>query len=236
MFPSTYVASFEAVLFDLDGTLIDTEPSAARAVKSCFENWGIKVSLEDAAFVTGRTWEAALSYLFSKYTPPVSIAAATSMILDQYRQTLKTELIVVPGGVEAVHSIGEAYPLALVSGSHRSEIEWALGKLGILSRFSAVLGAEDYPSSKPAPDGYLKACSLLGVDPKRCLIFEDSDAGIASALNAGGWVVAITGTNHFRQNTSGAHLQIPDLSHVTRQWVADLAVRAHGTRIAREQK
>lgn len=210
------------IFFDLDGTLIDTEASAAQAIRLCFADWGITVSETDSSYVTGRTWAAAFSYLFSKYPLPLPPEQATEAMMRKYRETLETELVVVPGAVSAVRSLSEAsYPLALISGSGRQEILWALRKLGILEHFRVVLGAEDYPRSKPEPDGYLKALNLLGASPERVLVFEDSQAGIASARAAGLWVVAITGTNHFAQDTSHAHRHIPDLSVINEKWVAE---------------
>jgi HAD superfamily hydrolase (TIGR01509 family) len=213
---------FDWVVFDLDGTLIDTEPSAAKAIKRTFEGWGITITPDDASFVTGRTWDSAFQFLFSKYKLPVPKEEAARNVLDHYRLSLENELTIVPGSVQAVHSLAARYPLGLVSGSHRREILWALGKLGVRQHFKVILGAEDYPRSKPAPDGYLAAISQMGFSAQSTLIFEDSSAGVASALAAGAWVVAITGTNHFKQDISQAHHQIQDLSEVTADWVKDL--------------
>lgn len=212
----------EWVVFDLDGTLIDTEPSAAKAIKRTFHDWGITVTVEDASFVTGRTWDSAFQFLFTKYNLPVPQEEAAQKVLENYRLSLENELTIVPGSVEAVESLAARYPIGLVSGSHRREILWALEKLKIRQHFKVILGAEDYPRSKPAPDGYLSAISQMQLSPQRTLIFEDSTAGIASARAAGAWVVAITGTNHFRQDVSQAHHHIQDLSQVTADWVKDL--------------
>jgi HAD superfamily hydrolase (TIGR01509 family) len=211
------------VIFDLDGTLIDTEPSAAKAVERTFSSWGIQVTHEDARFVTGRTWDSAFQFLFSKYQVPVPQNEAMHTVLENYRIALDEELTIVPGSVEAVQSLAARYPLGLVSGSHRREILWALKKLGIFEHFRVILGAEDYPRSKPAPDGYLAAMSQMKFTPQSTLIFEDSQPGIASARAAGAWVVGITGTNHFRQDISQAHHHIPDLSPVTADWVKNLS-------------
>lgn len=211
--------TIETIIFDLDGTLIDTEPVAARAVESCFKKWKTELDPKDSEFVTGRTWANAFDFLLGKYKLPVTREEALNEVIEVYRQSLEKNLPIVPGSVAAVEALASHYPLGLVSGSHRREILWALGKLGILNHFKVVLGSEDYPASKPAPDGYLTGMKLMKSEAQRTLIFEDSTAGITSALAAGAWVVGITGTNHFGQITRQAHCEIQDLRPVTAEWV-----------------
>jgi beta-phosphoglucomutase len=99
--------SIQAVLFDLDGTLIDTEPTAARAIRECFLGWGLQVDPEDAAFITGRTWENAFKYLFQKYELPVPAQQASHAMVSRYRELIQSDLLTVPGGVEAIKSLAE---------------------------------------------------------------------------------------------------------------------------------
>jgi HAD superfamily hydrolase (TIGR01509 family) len=225
---------YSAILFDLDGTIIDTEANAAETVQQCFKNWGIAVDAADARFVTGRTWESAIDYLVQRYRLPVSRDQALAEILREYRISIEKNLGVVPGCVEAIRSLSSRYPLALVSGSRRADIEWSLTKLGVIQDFRFILGSEDYPRSKPAPDGYLKAIEILGVAATKTLIFEDSEAGIASGLAAGATVVAVTCTNHFQQDTSPAHHQILDLTQVTADWADRLPPRSRARGAARK--
>ncbi len=75
--------------------------------------------------------------------------------------------------------------LAIVSGSPRASIEATLARLGLAHHFAAIVGAEDYTRGKPDPEPFLKAAALLGIEPGKCLVFEDADAGIASAEAAG---------------------------------------------------
>jgi HAD superfamily hydrolase (TIGR01509 family) len=214
--------AIKAILFDMDGTLIDTELAAAKAIDSWFKKWGLALDPADAHFVVGRAWNVVFDRLFAKVQLPMPREDAVRQILETYRATLENELPTVPGAVEAVQALAAHYPLGLVSGSYRAQILWALGKLGILGHFQIVLGAEDYPESKPAPDGYLSAIRTLAVAPAQTLIFEDSAAGITSGLAAGAQVVAITGTNHFQQNIAAAHHHIENLLGVTAEWVRNL--------------
>lgn len=214
--------SIQAVIFDLDGTLIDTEPAAARAIQETFQKLGIQIDPEDSNYITGRTWETAFQFLFKKYELPVPAQKASLDMITRYRELVAQELFPVQGAAEAVRSLAAEYPLALVSGSYRSEILWALDRLGVRDLFQVILGAEDYPRSKPAPDGYLKALDLMNLKGETTLVFEDSEPGIASAKAAGTFVAAVTGTNHFKQNHANADIFIPNLVGISPEWLKEL--------------
>jgi HAD superfamily hydrolase (TIGR01509 family) len=209
----------DTILFDLDGTIIDSEPAALQAILDCTGAWGVPVTKEDAATVAGKKWEVAFDLLYRKHKMPLPVEAASRAIVARFQEIVHAELKVVPGSVEAIKDFAGHFRLAVVSGSMREDIFWALNKLDIIHHFQFILGAEDYPNSKPAPDGYLKAIQLLGADPKKTLIFEDSAAGIASAQAAGAKVVAITSTNHYGHDQSTANAHIEDFRGVAAGWV-----------------
>ena len=217
------MAQIDTLLFDLDGTLVDTEPAAARAIENTFLGWGVQIAKEDARVIAGKTWASAFEYLFKKYPIPMPAEDAGALLIERYRQNIETGLIEVPGAAVAVKELATRYKIGLVSGSHRKEIFYALDHLQIRQHFEVVLGAEDYPRSKPAPDGYLKALTLLGKKPENTLIFEDSFPGITSARSAGAFVVAITQTNHFQQDISQAHHQIPNWLGINSDWIHALS-------------
>lgn len=209
----------QAILFDLDGTLIDSEPVGLKAIMECTKAWGVPVTYEDASSVVGKKWDVAFDLIYSKYTLPYPKPEASRMIVDRFKQIHRANPEIVPGVVDAIRDFSKEFKLALVTGSHRDDAEWALKALKVDGYFSHVFAAEDYPNSKPAPDGFLAAMKALGVGGKDALVFEDSVAGIASAKAAGCRVVAIECTNHFGLDQSGAHACIRDFVGVDRAWV-----------------
>lgn len=216
----------EALLLDLDGTLVDTEPAAAQVVRQSFKDWNLgitdEVALLDAQYVTGRTWRTAIEYYASKYKLPLSVDQALDHVLSRYRAGLLTHYRPIPGVQQAISALEADFKLAVISGSNVQDIEAILKHLGIRNKIQFVLGAEDYPQSKPAPDGYQKALSILGLDPKKALVFEDSWAGIESGIAAGAWVAAIEHANHFGQDQSRAHFKIPHWEVVNTEWIRNL--------------
>jgi HAD superfamily hydrolase (TIGR01509 family) len=219
------MAKISTLLFDMDGTLIDTEPTAARAIESAFKSWGIQLDQNDARVIAGRTWAVAFEFLFSKYKIPVGPDEAGHVLMENYRKSIEAGLIEVPGAVQAVTHLAKYFRVGLVSGSNRKEILYAMNQLKIAEHFEVILGAEDYPNSKPAPDGYLKALQMLGQKAENTLIFEDSLPGITSGRAAGAYVVAITQTNHFGHDISQAHHQIPNWQGINHEWIHQLALK-----------
>ena len=208
----------QAVIFDLDGTIVDTEGQAADVIENTLAEWGIALDPAMRGLVSGRTWEVGFDLMFEKFAIPVKRAEAEHIMLERYREAIAKELKVIPGVIDAIRSIASEFPLGLVSGSHRREILFALDQIGVRSLFQVIYGAEDYLRSKPAPDGYLQAIASLGIEPKRGLVFEDSAAGIAAGRAAGLNVVAVTYSNPFGESLAAADSQIPDFRGVDAAW------------------
>ena len=207
------------IIFDLDGTIIDSELASLQAILDCTKEWGVKVSKEEASVVVGQKWDVAFDLLFQNHKMPLSKEEASTRIVARFKEIVRTDLTIVPGVVEAIGSFSASFRLALVSGSHRDDVLWALRKLDVERHFELIYGAEDYTHSKPSPDGYLKALRALSLAPADALVFEDSVAGLASAEAAGIPSVAITCTNHFGHDQSKALICIEDFRGIDAAWV-----------------
>lgn len=209
----------DCIIFDLDGTIVDTEPVAVEIMRTYLGELGVKAKDEHIKLITGRKWEVVSQFIETNYQLPCSMAEFEKVVLKRYHDRICEGVPSVSGVVETVKELSKTVPLGLVSGSHRKDVLANLEALKIKSHFTHILGAEDYKRSKPDPEGFVKAMGLLGANPRRTLIFEDSTAGIESAHAANAWVVAITDTNHYEQDQTKAHHHINNFIGIDMDWV-----------------
>ena len=187
-----------ALLLDLDGTLIDSEAIHAEGIARFLAGRGIDLDEGERAFVIGHAWQEIFAHLRVAERLGIDLVALQrgAMAAKDRMFAEGVRMPALPGAIRLVEEADDAgVPVAIVSGSCRAEIEQALGGLGIGPRLAFYLGAEDYPRGKPAPDGYLAAAARLGASPARCLVVEDSAAGIDAALAAGMRVLATAACN-----------------------------------------
>lgn len=205
-----------AILFDLDGTLVDSERESAEAMARALERGlGIHVDQRDRDFIIGRSWVDIYDHLATRYTLSWDrdrLIAETTVLRAQVFEEMG--ITVLPGAHQVVERFGRL-PMAIVTGSSRGEAAQALDALGLRQVFRAVVASEDVARSKPAPDGYLAAARSLEVDPCDCLVVEDSEAGIAAGLAAGCRVVAVSVGNFAGMDQSRAHRQLATLDELT---------------------
>jgi beta-phosphoglucomutase family hydrolase len=176
--------NFDAYLFDCDGTIVDSMPLHYKAWKQVLAEWNCEFSEERFYAWGGMPIIEIISTLNREYglAMPVEIVAARKEKL--YFESLP-ELQPVPEVVEHVLEKHGQIPLAVVSGSTRDSVVASLTTLQLLDRFDALVCAGEYQNSKPHPEAFLLAAEKLGVEPRNCLVFEDTDMGIQAATAAG---------------------------------------------------
>ncbi len=202
-----------AVLFDLDGTLVDSEPVAISAAEEVLGFYGLGLSAEEKEWMIGRSWPDIYEKVFGSKGLPLNRADFTRRVNRVYNQMLKASVPVVPGAVDCVRSLaGMGIRMAVVSGSDRAQIEFMLGILGLDGVFEVIVGNEDYDSGKPEPMPYEVGLERLGLGESRhrCVAVEDSSAGIASARAAGLKVVGVSFASA-GQDLSGADIVVRTL-------------------------
>jgi HAD superfamily hydrolase (TIGR01509 family) len=183
---------FQAVVFDNDGLLLDTEAAWTRAEQDLFTRRGRDFTVEDKLALIGTSTTTSAPLLEAMLDRPGEGEA----LADELHELVMAEALAgVPlreGALELVDSLrATGVPLAVASNSRREFVERVLEGAGLLNgRFDAVVTADD-AEPKPAPDLYLAACSALGASPERSAALEDSAVGVASALAAGLYVVAV---------------------------------------------
>jgi HAD superfamily hydrolase (TIGR01509 family) len=177
----------EAVLFDLDGVLVDTEPWWDEVRIRFARDHGRPWSTDDQHAVMGantRQWARIMrDRLDLPGVPPESIEqAVVEGVLAHYRDDPLPEM---PGAVAAVRRIAARRPVAIASSSHPAVIRAAVDALRLRDVLGAIVSSDEVAHGKPAPDVYLLAADRLGVAPERCLVVEDSVNGIRAGRAAG---------------------------------------------------
>jgi HAD superfamily hydrolase (TIGR01509 family) len=212
------------ILFDLDGTLIDSERETAEAMaRALARGQGIAIEPYDRDFIVGRSWVAIYDSLRGRY--PALAWSRAELIAEtaRTRDEVFTELgVTVLPGARGALGWTRALPRAIVTGSSRAEAAQALPYIGPEAAFDVIVAAEDVASSKPAPDGYRQAMARLGLSAGACLVVEDSVAGIAAGRAAGCIVLAVRAGNFQGWDQSGAHRVIDTLEAFTPALVAEL--------------
>jgi HAD superfamily hydrolase (TIGR01509 family) len=183
--------SIEAVVFDLDGVILDSEEIWDDVRERYVRQRSGRYDADAQRAMMGMSsteWSAYLHDELGVDLPPEQINAdVVELMAARYRE----QLPLVPGAREAVERMAAAFPLAIASSSNRPLIVVALELAQLAGHFRATVSSEEVARGKPAPDVYLEAARRLGVDPRVCAAVEDSHSGIASAKASGMRVVAI---------------------------------------------
>jgi HAD superfamily hydrolase (TIGR01509 family) len=180
-----------AVLFDLDGLLVDSEPVWYAAEAEVVAQLGGEWNHEHQAALVGGTLDAGCRYMLELTGSDVSVEELRDRLLDRMVTHFRGDLPVHAGALELVDSVRDrGVPTGLVSSSYRLLVDAALDRLGA-ERFDVTVAGDEVAAGKPQPDPYLLACRELAVAPGRTVVLEDADAGVRSAEAAGCTVVAI---------------------------------------------
>ncbi|HWG01106.1 MAG TPA: HAD family phosphatase, partial [Trebonia sp.] len=179
-----------AVVFDLDGVLVDSEPVweqvRRRVVAEHGGHWDADTQDRLMGMSTGE-WSRYLSEDLGVRLSPAEVARA---VVAEMAARYRRHLPLLPGAVEAVTRMAERWTLGLASSSPRLLIDAVLDAAALRDRFAATVSTEEVDRGKPAPDVYLTAAARLGVAPKACAAIEDSSNGLRAAAAAGCQVIA----------------------------------------------
>jgi HAD superfamily hydrolase (TIGR01509 family) len=210
----------EAVVFDLDGVLVDSEQLwdgiREELARERGGRWHDRAQA-DMMGMSSREWPVYMHEVIGLAESPDEInAEVVRRLLALYAESLP----LLPGAVEAVERLAARVPLAIASSSNRKVIDAVLEHAGIASRFRATVSSEEVARGKPAPDVYLEAARRLEIEPTACAAVEDSRNGIRAAHDAGMRVLAIPNPHYPPDEEALAYADVVLLS------LADLTVDA----------
>lgn len=186
----------QAVIFDLDGTLIETEPAWDGVRRGLAADAGLPWPEGGTQAMMGMSTPEWAHFLVETVGLPMSDEEAARVTIERMAAHHAAGVTVLPDAVESVMRMADRYRVAVASSSPRVLIDAAVSALGLSGVFEATVSTEEVERGKPAPDGFLRAAELLGVEPGWCLAIEDSTNGVLSALAAGMKVVTVPPAFH----------------------------------------
>ncbi|TMC04102.1 MAG: HAD family phosphatase [Chloroflexi bacterium] len=181
----------EAVVFDLDGVLVDSEPVWEEVRRAVVAEHGGRWQPDTQRRLMGMSTSEWASYLSGELGVALSPAEVAGVVIGGMAARYDERLPLMEGAVDAVRRMAARWPLGLASSSPRRLIDLTLDRAGLARYFAASVSTEEVERGKPAPDVYLEVARRLGVDPRSSAAIEDSSHGLRSAARAGLLVVAV---------------------------------------------
>jgi len=205
---------FKALIFDMDGTLVDSERVHCRAWSETLSSYGISAPpFEEFGRYVGVSDES----MAVEFVESGGLDVGPDRLLDEKRaryRSLTTHIPLLAGVNELLGRCNSVYPMAVASSSPHGEVMRILEQHGLKALFEHIVGGDMVANKKPDPEIYLKTAGLLGVEPESCLAFEDSGAGVAAARSAGMKVVAVPQHVTVDHDFSDADVRVASLLEV----------------------
>jgi HAD superfamily hydrolase (TIGR01509 family) len=185
------VSSVRAVVFDLDGVLMDSEQVWDAARRDLVVEAGGRWHARATADMMGMSSPEWSRYLRRELGVPLPVEEINAAVVERVKRAYRRHLPLLPGAVAAVRRLAEGWPLGLATSSNREIVELVLEQAGVAPLFAAAVSSEEVARGKPAPDVYLEAAARLGAEPQQAAAIEDSANGLRAARAAGMRVIAI---------------------------------------------
>ena len=183
---------FEAIIFDMDGVIIDSEPRHEKAFRDVFQAMGYgETHGIDFPFYYGRSDRALWVDFVDKHKPPYSLDYLLDWKERVFLEMIRAEEPIFETLPDLAARLAKRYRLAVASGSNHAVIDAVLAMKDLRRFFPVVVSVQDVSRGKPAPDVFLRAAHQLGVQPDKCCVIEDAAAGVEAALAAGMKVIGI---------------------------------------------
>lgn len=212
----------QAVVFDLDGLLIDSEVVWNQVRSDVAAEQGVAWTHDDQRAVMGVSTAAWTAHMIDRLGLDLTPEAVQKLVVERMVASYRERVPFKPGAVELVRLAGEHYPLALASGSVRELIDLVVASPEFAGRFQVVVSADEVARGKPHPDVFLEAAHRLGVSPEACVCLEDSGHGIDAGKAAGMRVIAVPDPRFMPNEASLGHadVRLDSLTEVTLEHLA----------------
>ena len=210
--------NYKLIIFDMDGTLVDTERLYVKSLEMACKERGFSLNDEQASkIIYGKAWSCIFKDL-KKITGRLfsSIEELQKCCSLHFERMLESQELEIKSSVKLLRQLAQDTQICIVSGSSREHIAYFIESLDISNEVDFYLGSEDYEIGKPDPQCFLKAAQHAAVEAAQCLVFEDSNAGVSAAKNAGMDCVGLKSPQN-PQNISHADLIVSCLSQFSFQ-------------------
>lgn len=202
----------EAVVFDCDGTIADTESISDRAWTSALADYGYTPTLDDFKAVIGHPFPQNWAY-FSARADLGDRDRFRASLRERFLDLFDRELTCYTDAVTTIRGLADAgVPIAVASSSSRAHVERVLDRAAVADHVAAIVGADDVERHKPHPDPYLDAAAALGVAPADCSAVEDTPVGVSAAVAAGMFTVAVVRLHGNADDLALAHRVVEHIS------------------------
>ncbi len=211
----------KAVIFDMDGLLVDSEVIYAEALGAQAIAMGRNLPLEVIKRMIGHTWPGSAAVLRQHFGPDFDDQALKDGAVARFHEIARAGVALKAGVLEFLDHLDVLrLPRALCTSSRRAAVDLHFAEHGLAARFDAVLAHGDYLRPKPDPEPYLKAAQALGVDPADCLALEDSHNGVRAAAGAGMMTVMVPDMLDPTEEMESLCVRIARDLHEVRGWLS----------------
>lgn len=203
----------KAVIFDLDGVVVESEDAHIEAEKQTYQKHGLTISAEELHRYTGTTAKAMFTELIAKYKLKTSFNEINSQKEKILLKLLEQDAEPTKGVLDLIRELKQRrIKLAIASSSTRKIVAYVLKRLNITDLFDCVITAEDAQYSKPNPEIFLRAATQLNTKPSQCLVIEDAKLGVEAAKAAGMKCIGYRNPHSGNQDLSKADIKTDDFS------------------------
>jgi len=210
--PARLLDRFDAVFFDNDGILVDTEPLFLEATREILATVGVEVTADDYHEISMRKGGTVFDLATEQGISDAEILQLREIRGRRYSELIRAGVRVLDGVVQTMEALQGHRPSAIVTSSARDHFDEIHAQTGLVPYFEFVLTAADYKHHKPHPEGYLAAAAKMGVDPARSLVIEDTERGLVSARAAGMECVVIPNALTVGANFEGALARLDSMA------------------------